>query len=356
MNSSLSGSSLKTWLLPVIAVLLLLLIIAWMAGAFRDKIEPGMESPQPGATPEAIKVSREDIMITEPVPASIGARQATTISSRTLARITRMAVRAGDTVTEGQLLLELERSDLESRLQQASEQVRAVSARFQEAKQALDRSEQLYQRDLVARAALDEARANHDAFAAELATARQAVREAEVALSFTDIRSPINGRVVERFAEPGDTASPGDKLLTLYNPLSMRVEAAVREGLALDLVLGQEIEVEVPVLETRLPARIEELVPAADSASRSFMVKAQVEYDGQLLPGMYARMLIPAGTESLLLVPADRVVNYGQLDIVWVLSDANVDRRFIRTGREVRPGMLEVISGLVEGEQVLPPR
>ena len=42
MNSSLSGSSLKTWLLPVIAVLLLLLIIAWMAGAFRDKIEPGM--------------------------------------------------------------------------------------------------------------------------------------------------------------------------------------------------------------------------------------------------------------------------------------------------------------------------
>ena len=86
------------------------------------------------------------------------------------------------------------------------------------------------------------------------------------------------------------------------------------------------------------------------------MVKAQLDYGGQLLPGMYARMLIPTGTESLLLVPAERIVNYGQLDIVWVLSDGVVDRRFIRTGREVRPGMLIVISGLTEGEQILPAR
>jgi membrane fusion protein (multidrug efflux system) len=85
-------------------------------------------------------------------------------------------------------------------------------------------------------------------------------------------------------------------------------------------------------------------------------VKAQVDYDGRLLPGMYARMLIPAGTENLLLVAGDRVVNYGQLEIVWVMSEGYVDRRFIRTGREVRPGMLEVISGLEQGEQVLPPR
>lgn len=356
MNSVQSRNPLLKWLLPILAVAALLLIIAWMAGSFRDKIQPGLAELQTPDAGGAIAATREEITITEPVPASIGARQATTISSRTLARITNIAVRAGDTVKQGQLLLELERSGPESRLQQASEQVRAVSARLTEARQSLERSEQLYERDLVARAALDEARANFDALNAELATARQAVKEAEVVLSFTEIRSPIDGRVVERFAEPGDTASPGDKLLTLYNPGSLRIEAAVREGLALDLDLGQELMVEIPALETMLTGRIEELVPAADPGSRSFMVKAQVDYNGQLLPGMYARMLVPAGTERPLLVPADRVVKYGQLDIVWVLSDGNVDRRFIRAGRERRPGMLEVISGLEEGEQVLPPR
>ena len=97
------------------------------------------------------------------------------------------------------------------------------------------------------------------------------------------------------------------------------------------------------------------MVPAADPGSRSFMVKARVSYDGQLLPGMYARMLVPAGNRHALLVPADRVLDYGQLNIVWIASEGGVDRRFIRIGREVRPGMLEVISGLEEGEQVLPP-
>lgn len=344
------------WLMPVTAVVVLLLIIAWMAGSFKDKVEPGITIFDLAESRDPVSVVAQDIMVTEPVPASIGARQATTISSRTLARITQITVRAGDTVTKGQLLLELERSDLESRLQQAAGKERSVTARLEEARQNLDRAEQLYERDLVAAAALDEARANHSALSADLANTKQVVREAEVAISYTEIRSPIDGRVVERFAEPGDTASPGDKLLALYNPMSMRVEAAVREGLAISLGLGQEVQVEIPVLDSVLTARIEELVPAADPGSRSFMVKAQVDYSGRLLPGMYARMLIPAGTETLLLVPKDRVVDYGQLDIVWVDHNGAVDRRFIRTGREIRPGVLEVISGLEEGEQILPPR
>jgi RND family efflux transporter MFP subunit len=356
MNESKTILKINTWLMPLIAVALLLLIIAWMAGAFRDKIEPGLALLEPDSGESAVAVVRSDIPVTEPVPAGIGARQATTISSRTLARITHITVRAGDAVSKGQLLIELERSDLESRLQQASEQVRVVTARHKESRQSLDRAEQLYTQDLVAAAVLDEARANYDALTAELATARQAVKEAEVALSFTEIRAPIDGRVVERFAEPGDTASPGEKLLALYNPTSMRIEAAVRESLALSLALGQELEVEIPALQSTLTARIEELVPAADPGSRSLMVKAQIDYDGQLLPGMYARMLVPAGTESLLLIPKDRVVDYGQLNIVWVTAGGQVDRRFVRTGRDVQPGMLEVISGLEENERIIPPR
>lgn len=343
-------------MVPLIAVIALLLIIAWMAGSFRTKVEPGLQTFEASPGEEPFAAVRSDVLLTEPVPASIGARQATTISSRVLARITDITVRAGDVVTQGQLLLELERSDLESRLEQAREQVRSIEARLTEARLGLERAEQLHQQDLVADALLDEARASHGALSADLATARQAVKEAEIAIGFTEIRSPIDGRVVERFAEPGDTASPGDKLLSLYNPLSLRIEAAVREGLALPLTLGQALEVEIPSLQKTIPAQIEELVPAAHPGSRSFMIKARVEYDGQLLPGMYARLLVPASRESLILVPADRVSKYGQMDIVWVQSNGQTNRRFIRAGREVQPGMLEVISGLEEGDLVVLPR
>jgi membrane fusion protein (multidrug efflux system) len=345
----------RKWLLPLFAIIVLLLIIAWMAGSFREKIKPGLQALEATGTGESWSVERVDVPVTEPVPASIGARQATTISSRTLARITQITVRPGDTVSQGQMLIELERSDLQARLAQASEQVHAVEARLKEAQQSLQRAQQLHKQNLVAVAVLDETRSNHDALIADLASARQAVKEAEVAISFTEIRSPIDGRVVERFAEPGDTATPGDKLLSLYNPLSLRIEAAVRERIALPLELGQTLEVEIPSLDKTLPAQIEELVPAADPASRSFMVRARIEYDGQLLPGMYARLLVPAGRESLLLVPQDLVAEYGQLDIVWVIEDGRIDRRFIRAGRKVSSGMIEVISGLEEGDRLLPP-
>jgi membrane fusion protein (multidrug efflux system) len=349
-------SILRKWLIPVLAVGALLLIIAWMAGSFRSKIEPGLQTRENQQSDDLFAALRVDALITEPVPAVIGARQATTISSRTLARITSIRVRAGDSVSQSQLLLELESSDLESRLEQSKEQVRAAEARLLEAQQNLERAEQLHLQNLVADAVLDEARSRHATLGAALANARQVVNEAEIAISFTQIRSPIDGIVVERFAEPGDTAAPGDRLLSLYNPLSLRIEAAVRESLALSLSLEQALEVDIPSLQRTLPAQIEELVPAADPGSRSIMVKARVEFNSKLLPGMYARLLVPANRESLVLVPMDRVSQYGQLDIVWVQSDGHISRRFIRAGREIQDGMVEVISGLEEGELLARPQ
>ncbi|KAA1192020.1 efflux RND transporter periplasmic adaptor subunit [Pseudohalioglobus sediminis] len=345
---------MKKILLPLAAIVLLLLMVAGMAGYFSDKIEPGLAEPQATSTEQAVAVVRRSAPSTESVPASIEAKEATMISSRLLARITSIKVRAGDYVEEGQLLLELEQSDLNARAEQAREQVRVVEARLREAQQNLKRAQELHQRGLIAVADRDAARADATALAAELSSARRALEEAEASVAFSEIRSPIAGRVVDRFAEPGDTASPGSKLLSLYNPFSLWVEARVREQLALSLQMGQTLTVEVPALEKRLTARIEEIVPAADPGSRSFLIKAVLPGEKDLLPGMYARLLVPAGERERLLVPADRVVEVGQLDVVWVAEGGAPVRRFVRLGRSAEDGMVEVVSGLSEGDLVLP--
>jgi len=347
----------KKWLLPLLAVLVLLLVIAWMAGALRDKVQPGVlpGNTQQVAPAEAIITERVRMAVTEAVPATIGARQATTVSSRIMARISRINVRAGDTVTQGQLLLELERSDLASRLSQSQSRADSITARLTEATLSLERAKNLQAQGLIARAVLDEARATHDALQADLFSAQRAVEEARVAISYAEIRSPIDGRVVDRYAEPGDTASPGERLLAIYNPLSLRIEAAVRESLALPLQLGQTLQVEIPTLGKTLTAEIEELVPAADPGSRSFLVKARVEFLEHLLPGMYARLLVPAGSEDLLLIPQQRVSSYGQLDVVWVWQDGQPRRRYVRLGRSFSPDLVAVVAGLDVGEALVPP-
>ncbi len=346
--------SMKKFVLPLVAIAALLLAIAWMAGLFSEKIPPATNLPEIVSLDQAVPVTAEYIAVIEKVPASVEATQATLISSRLMARITAVNVRAGDTVSRGDLLLELENSDIRAQVQQAEAYVRATSARLVEAKQSLDRVRKLQAGGVVSTSDLDKAVANHTALVADLAGARQALEEARTALTYTEIVAPFDGRIVDRFAEPGDTAQPGVKLLALYNPLNLRVEAQVREHLALGLEAGQPLQVEIPSLNKTVDAVIEERVPAADPGSRSFLVKAGVAFDKDMLPGMYARLLVPSGSERQLLIPADRVAQVGQLHLVWVAQGRHVNRRFVRIGQVVDDGQIEILSGLDEGDMVLP--
>lgn len=345
---------MKKIILPVLAIVVLLIMIAWMAGLFVDKIPPGTHEIVQTNTGEPIAVSVSDVTIIENVPASVEATQATLISSRLMARIIEVKVRAGDSVSKGDLLLELENSDIKAQVQQAESHISAMSARLNEARQNLDRVNKLQAGGVMSVADLDKAQAVYETLAAEMTGAKQALKEATTALGYTGIVAPFDGRVVDRFAEPGDTAQPGSKLLALYNPLSLRVEAQVRESLALSLEVGQPLQVEIPSLERVVDAVIEERVPAADPGSRSFLVKAGVAFDQDLLPGMYARLLVPAGIGKQILIPADRVVHVGQLDLVWVLHDGHSYRRFVRIGQVIEDGQVEVLAGLAEGDMVLP--
>lgn len=347
----------SVWLLPIVAVVILLMMVAWMAGVFDEKIQPGLNAPETTDTgsSDVVVVTAKEMTIFEPVPASVEAKFTTLISSRLLARITQVHARAGDSVRAGQILVSLEKSDLLAKVQQAKENSRAVEARLTEAKQNLARIEKLNKQRLVALADVDKARANDATLMAELALAKQQEQEAATALSYTDIRSPIDGRLVERFAEPGDTATPGTPLLSLYNPLSLRVETRVREQLALSLQIGQSLAVNIPSLKKEVAAVIEEIVPAADAGSRSFLVKARIDYDKSLLPGMYARVLIPSSVQKTIVIPANRVIQVGQLDLVWIELDGQSYRRFIRVGKTLDSENIAVLAGLSEGDRLLLP-
>ena len=341
-------------IVPIITIAGLLLMIAWMAGAFNDKMSAGNIVADDINVNDTVVVEKREHSVFEAVPASVEAKQSTIISSRILARIKKVHVRAGDMVKQGQILVELEQTDLQSRVQQADSAIQSVHARLTEAKKAFARAKDLTKKGLLAQAELDRAQANRDAFVADLARTQQALEEANIALGFAKVVAPISGRIVDRFAEPGDTAQPGVPLLSLYNPLSLRVEAYVREQLALSLTNAQSLDVVIPALQIRLSSNIEELVPAGSAGSRSFLVKSRLKNSQNLLPGMYAQLRVPAGKTNVLLVPSDRVAKVGQLDIVWVLNNDVIERRFVRIGKSFPGAMVEIVSGLTEGERVLP--
>jgi RND family efflux transporter MFP subunit len=346
--------SIWKWVPALVAIVVLVLMVSWMAGVFDDRLAPGLVPPPAEPEQATYLVTMEDVAITEPVPGSVEAKQATLISSRIMARIERILVRAGDTVSEGQLLLELEKTDLEARVAQAGNQITAVRARYTEAERNLQRSIELQERGLLSASDRDAAQATRDSLQADLQRAEQGLEEARAALAYASIRSPLDGRVVDRFAEPGDTAAPGTRLLSLYNPLSLRVEASVREQLAVSLTVGQTVPVSLPALDSRVSGSIEEIVPAAEPGSRSFLVKIRLPYDDRLLPGLYARIEVPAGSEQRIRVPETLLARVGQLWVAYVVGPEGPERRFLRIGKRNADGRVEVVAGLEPGDRVLP--
>jgi len=349
-------STVQKIFIPVIALTVLLLMVAWLAGSFNDKVAPALNNSINNKAMVAqhnhyLLVATKEAVF-EPVAASLEAKQATIISARILARIEQINTRSGDLVKKGDLLIQLEQNDLQSQVLQTKQNIIAIQARVIEAKQNLDRAVELFKTKLVSEFELDKNRATYQMIHAELIAAKQALSQAQTTLSYASLIAPIDGRIVDRFAEPGDTAQPGVKLLSLYNPLSLRVEAQVREQLALTLTHGQTIEIELPSVNKIIQGEIEEIVPAANTGSRSFLIKARITYHENLLPGMYARMLIPAGEQTKLTIPVDSVAHVGQLDFVWLNVDGEIQRRFVRLGKE-KNGMITVVSGLMAGDKVL---
>lgn len=354
-------STAQKILIPVVALTVLLLMVAWLAGSFDEKTSPALNDKANNQISAAIinqnnsyTVVASNEAIFEPVAASLEAKQATIISARILARIEQINGRSGNLVKKGDLLIQLEQNDLQSEVLQAKQNVNAMQARYTESKQNFDRAVELFKTKLISEFELDKNRTNYQTIHAELTAAKQGLSQAQTTLSYATLIAPIDGRIVDRFAEPGDTAQPGIKLLSLYNPLSLRVEAHVREQVALTLTNGQKIEIELPSVNKIITGEIEEIVPAANTGSRSFLVKARMTYHENLLPGMYARMLIPAGEQTMLTIPANSVAHVGQLDFVWLNFNGEIQRRFVRLGKE-KHGMVTVISGLIAGDEIITP-
>ncbi len=346
----------KTLITSVGTLLVLLLMILWMAGAFEDKIEPGINPDVNQYSGSTLTLVTERIPLFEDVTASVQAVHSTQVAAQIQARIKAMYVKSGDSIKAGQLLLTLDDESLEARRAQAQGNLSVINARLLRAKSHFTRTQNLYTQESATLADLEAAKAEYQSLKSQLISAREALNETQHLLNYTQIKATFSGRVIDRYAEPGDIALPGKKLLSLYDPDSLRFEAHVRESVAVGLKLGQVLEARIDTLDKTFPVMIAEIVPAADPGARSVLIKTRPEQQVGLFPGMFARLRIPQGEEQVLLISKGYLHQVGQLDVVWVLQDGQLVRRFVRLGQRYPDGRIKIIAGLQAGDQIVLPK
>lgn len=290
------------------------------------------------------------VPVTETV-GTIQAREKAVVSSELLATVRAVHVVAGDKVQAGDLLVELDDRDERTRVQQAREVVNSAQASLEEADRDVQRFTDLVAQQAATQRELDRARTQLSVAQAELARAKEALREAEVGLSLTEVKAPVSGIVVDKLVEPGDLAAPGSPLLSIYNPSLLRLEVDVRTALLPRLHVGAPVEVYIDDIGRTVQGAVGEIVPSADVASRSVRVKVDLPPAGGLYVGMFGRLRTPLDPQEQLMVPVGAIRQVGQLAMVDVVENGRLRRRLVTLGRP-HDGTVHVLSGLEPGEQV----
>jgi multidrug efflux pump subunit AcrA (membrane-fusion protein) len=155
-------------------------------------------------------------------------------------------------------------------------------------------------------------------------------------------------------ADQGDTALPGEPLLSLYDPTALRIEVPVRERLVGSLNIGQRLQVRLGTDAGPIEGVVDEIVPQAEAGSRTFLIKVSLPRQEGMYTGMFGRVLIPAGERKRLLIPTASVDRVGQLDFVGVVGkQGQRTRRLVTLGPPADQDRVEVLSGLRPGETVL---
>ena len=299
---------------------------------------------------------------------TVRAAQSTQIASQTMGNIVEIRAQEGDRVQGGQILAVIDDAQPRAAVEQsaaavtaAQKEVSSAESELALAESTLKRYQELYDKKSISPQEFDEiktrsqaAESRRDMARAGEAQADAALTQSRTSLANTQIRAPFAGVVTEKKADAGTFASPGMPLFTLEDTRRYRLDAMVDESDIRLVHVGEAVPVLLDSLgSAEIRGTVAQIVPAADAASRGFLVKIELPSDARLRSGLFGRAHFPRGARSALLIPRTTIVERGQLRGVFAI-DANqiAQLRYVTLGQPFGE-QVEVLSGLQQGEKLI---
>ncbi|HVB46888.1 MAG TPA: efflux RND transporter periplasmic adaptor subunit [Burkholderiales bacterium] len=298
-----------------------------------------------------LKVEPKSVPEYASVPGTVAALQQVRIASRLTGYIERLAVRAGDSVKAGELLVAIDPADTRGQLAQAQAGLARAQATLADAASNRTRFANLYREGAATRQQYEGVERDYAAARSQVAAARAAVDMAHAQSAYAEIRAPFAGVIVERDAEAGDLATPGRTLLVMEDPARLEVRAQVDEATYAALAPDQTVPVRsgANLIEAKLAQR----VPAGDPLSHTHLIKLALPPGAPVASGGYVMLEVPLGTRQALVVPASAVVTRAGIAGVFVVSaDGAAQFRLVREGAS-GPAGIEIQAGLSAGETIV---
>jgi membrane fusion protein (multidrug efflux system) len=328
------------------AILALILIVLFMRGANGGaKAQPDAGAGGAGAMPpmpvDVGLARQENVVDAVRATGRIEAISQVSLRPDEQGRVTAILFQEGQYVGRGAPLV---------RIDDAMPRAQAERAKADRdlARQQLARVQRLREQNASSPADLERAEA-----AAKSAEAALAVLELQIARSV--VRAPFGGVVGQKFVSVGDYVTTSDSLLTLQTVDPQRAVIEVPERHAVALRRGQTVEFTVAAEPGRVfRAQVDFIDPVVQNENRTILVKGRApNADLVLKPGMFIEARLATATRSnAIVIPEDAVQPLRTANVVWAVVDGKASRRVVQLGVR-REGLVEVVSGVRAGEQVV---
>ena len=255
--------------------------------------------------------------------------------------VTAIRFTEGQHVETGEVLIELENTE-------ARAAVAAAKAALVDSEGQVRRSEELFRTQAVSASQLEQLYAQRDAD-------RAAMDAAESRLDDTVVRAPFAGRGGLRRISIGTLVSPDTIITTLDDTDTIKLDFNVPETALARLASGLPVIARSAAYkEEQFRGTVASIDTRVDPVSRTVTVRALIpNSEGKLRPGMFLSVNLLREDVSALMIPEQALVPEQSDQFVLVVDAAGiVERRAVRTGRR-RPGQIEILAGLSEGEIVI---
>ena len=349
----------------------LLLIVAAMAAGWL-LLKP-TKVAVPVATPRAAPVAAtvleflpREVLTTEPVElhqtlalsGSLRAVQQAIVKARLAADVREVVVREGEAVKAGQVLVRMDATEYQARVEQARGNLNAALAQRDIANKTRDNNRALLEKGFISRNAFDNAASQLAVAEANVEAARGALDQVKKLLNDTVIRAPITGLIASRSVQPGEKVSPDNRLLEIVNLDLMEMEASVPTNDIARVVVGQQARLRIEGLPDAFSGRVTRINPATQPGSRSILVYVQIANPQHILRvGMFAEAQLSLLTKTnVLALPQSAIHKDSNGATVYVIDNGKLLKAPVTLGIEGRSGetpLVEISGGLAFGAQVV---
>jgi membrane fusion protein (multidrug efflux system) len=268
------------------------------------------------------------------------ANESVEIRPRISSLVTRILFEEGQFVEKGDLLLELENSEIVAGLALAE-------ASLSESRSLYNRSKELESTQAISASSLE-------ALLAQVKVDEANVEAARAKLRNTLVRAPFSGRIGLRRVSPGSFVNTDTVITTLDDVSVIKLDFSVPETFVNVVNEGMKIVAYSLVFpEREFSGTVASIDTRLDPVSRAVEVRAMIpNEDGLLKPGMFMTVDLQRDRGDVLLAPEQSIVPEGTRQYVFVISDGVAEKRQVQLGRRI-PGYVVVSDGLAAGETVV---